>query len=613
MARRLRFVIGQPITIIGWYLTSFLLIGLVAATERDLKLPAGDDRALNQAFYYAIMAAALYFIVATLMCFTVYGAWRGYYPKEFELTTSQRTLMLQTIVLLIYLLGGAAVFAHIEGWTFLDAVYWADFTLLTVGIGDYAPVTHLGRGLLFPYAIFGIVFLGLVVGSIRALVLERGKRKLGARILEKNREKVVENINNGAEKLKLTPLSKPHQLTSHGKSERQRRADEFELMRKIQDTAATRRKWISLATSGGAWFFLWFIGALVFYKAERNQNWSYFQSLCEHVSRSTLMNVVLISLDFAYTSLLTIGYGDLRPYSNSGKPFFVFWSLLAVPTLTILISNMGDTVIKAIKDVVLWLGEFTLLPGEGSTRKRIKRGVKRLGVSREDGGKMTGEWKEKAPGFLGDSDLQDPEKQDYNAKLDKTDRLAGALEKDELGQEKEAGDRGDWLDRDIHHYHYLLVKEIRNVMKDLNDSPPRKYSYHEWAWFLRLMGEDENSSRSHRKALAHAPREEGTDPESQTGIDDDDSDHERHQWSWLGTRSPLMVETEEAEWVLERLSETLEKELRKQRDAKRRASPGEDEPAILSPRSNSDDKPSQSSEDSITALSNDHTHPSERV
>ena len=288
MARRLRFVIAQPITIIGWYLTSFLMIALVAAAAGDLKLPAGEDRALNQAFYYAIMAAAIYFIVATLMCFTVWGAWRDYYPKEFELTTSQRTLMLQTIVYLIYLLGGAAVYAHIEGWTFLDAVYWADYTLLTIGIGDYAPLTHLGRSLLFPYAIFGIIFLGLVIGSIRALVLDRGKKKLGARMLEKNREKIVGNLNDGAEKVKLTPISKAHHWTTNGKSERQRRADEFELMRKIQDVASRRRKWISLVISGGAWFFLWFIGALVFYKSERNQGWSYFESLCKHTGPITL-------------------------------------------------------------------------------------------------------------------------------------------------------------------------------------------------------------------------------------------------------------------------------------------------------------------------------------
>lgn len=93
------------------------------------------------------------------MLITVWGASKGHYDKEFQLTMSQRTLMLQTISFLVYLLAGAAVFSHIEGWPFLDAVYWADFTLLTVGIGDFSPSTHTGRGLLFPFAIGGISML----------------------------------------------------------------------------------------------------------------------------------------------------------------------------------------------------------------------------------------------------------------------------------------------------------------------------------------------------------------------------------------------------------------------------------------------------------------------
>ena len=41
------------------------------------------------------------------------------------------------------------------------------------------------------------------------------------------------------------------------------------------------------------------------------------------------------------------------------------------------------------------------------------------------------------------------------------------------------------------------------------------------------------------------------------------------EWSWLGNRSPLMGETEEAEWVLERLTATLERELKKQHEARK--------------------------------------------
>src|SRR2546423_12803443 len=104
------------------------------------------------------------------------------------------------------------------------------------------------------------------------------------------------------------------------------------------------------------------IGAVVFLKAEENQSWSYFE--CVY---------------FAYTTLLTIGFGDFQPVSNSGKAFFVFWTLLAVPTLTILISNMSDTLIQLIKDLTIWLGEVTVLPSEtGSIRESFKVGIMKL-------------------------------------------------------------------------------------------------------------------------------------------------------------------------------------------------------------------------------------------
>ena len=55
---------------------------------------------------------------------------------------------------------------------------------------------------------------------------------------------------------------------------------------------------------------------------------------CEHAVQGM---TYFEALYFCYVSLLTIGYGDLAPQSNPGRPFFVFWSLIAVPTMTILV------------------------------------------------------------------------------------------------------------------------------------------------------------------------------------------------------------------------------------------------------------------------------------
>ncbi|KAI4256463.1 MAG: hypothetical protein LQ352_002069, partial [Teloschistes flavicans] len=550
MARRLSFSIAQPITIIGWLISSILLIALVVTATYSLKLP-GQDRALTQAFYYAIIASGLYFIIAALMCVTVYGAYKGHYPKEFKLTMSQRTLMLQTISFMVYMLLGALVFYHVEGWQYLDAVYFTNYTLLTVGIGDYAPQTHTGRALLFPYAIGGIVILGLVVGSIRSLVLERGKKKLGRRIMEKKREALIQKMQQKYdERQKLHPITSKEKADELGMTERERRKFEFELMRQIQDNAMNRQKWNALFVSGSAWLVLWLVGAVVFWKAEHAQEWSYFGALY-----------------FAYTSLLTIGYGDYKNFSNSGKPAFVFWSLLAVPALTIVISNMGDTVVKGIRDLTDYLGEFTVLPGENSTQARTKQLISNV-TSKFGKDQAQEDVMDEPPGMLGEKQGNDnTEDRKRGALTSATDRFANDMEKEELSAAKSAEQHGDEISKDRHTYHYQLIREFRNVMKHLDDNPPRRYSYEEWAWYLRLMGENEDSHSSHRKAPVKVQNpDDGGQVDMQQGSSDDQEQKER-QWSWLGNRSPLMGEVGEAAWVLERLSVRLEKELKREHEA----------------------------------------------
>ena len=179
----------------------------------------------------------------------------------------------------------------------------------------------------------------------------------------------------------------------------------------------------------------------MFEKAERNQDWSYFESLY-----------------FSYTTLLTIGYGDFEPMSNSGKPFFVFWSLLAVPTLTILISDMGDTVVKSIKDATIWVGEITVLPSDEDTiANRLKHGVSKATLGQFDPRNPAGHdveqgnvdsdgdsgYKELHPGLVklfGNV----TGKRRANAKDRKTnDRFAADFEEKEKKDESEARDQGN--------------------------------------------------------------------------------------------------------------------------------------------------------------------------
>lgn len=616
MAQRVRFSTAQPITIIGFVFAGILLIAdLVTlslkphyAITRPEAIP--DDRhALTGAFYYAIFAAAIYVMIGLLMLMTVYGAIKGHFKREFQLTGPQRTLMLQTMSFVAYLLLGALVFSHVEGWEYLNAVYWADVTLLTIGLGDYSPSTPVGQGLLFPFAIGGILMVGLVVGSIRSLVLDRGQEKIIARIVEKKRSSATHHVNERQHTIRISMFAKADLSTDPKLSQAQRRKQEFVAMRKVQEASEKERRWFGLLTSGAFALILWFGGAAIFRHTEYLQQWTYLEALY-----------------FSYTSLLTIGYGTPHPQSNSGKAFFVIWSLLAVPSLTILISNMGDTIVKWFSSITVSVAAITILPGEMGFRAGFRKAVGDIST-----------WVQASlssitpPGIFGDIPSVESNRKIHPTTYE--DLMRGRLAKRltmHAPQDAEL-DAGDDLGSDIKFYHYVLARECRYVQNDLGRSPEKKYSWEEWEYFLKLIGNEENpedySGQEHLETLvpkkmrvkpqthrqSSIPMEgvggpdvyaNGSPSKTMTDIcaptapaaDNDFSgktptsskpshgrnhqkSHRSHvaafyrNWSWLSNQSPLMSNKTEAEWILDRLSAALERELDRERKGHRRHPP----------------------------------------
>ncbi|KAJ5306357.1 hypothetical protein PENANT_c017G09745 [Penicillium antarcticum] len=525
MARRIRFEIAQPIIIIGWYISSALLISILIPFGVLMYKPENDGRVYSQSYFYGAFAAGIYFIISSLMLVTGYGAWKGHYSREYKLTTSQRTLMLQTIIFCIYLLGGSAVYARIEGWRFLDAVYFADFTLLTIGIGNFAPATHLGRGLLFPYAIGGIVILGLIISSIRTLMLEKGRQKVGDMLTARTHKFLIKQaFSEGSRLHGVVPALGKESAEADGRSEREQRKREFIAMNQVRDLANVQHKWLSLLISLTLWMAMWFIGAVVFWRSESVRDWTYFEALY-----------------FAYTTLLTIGYGDIYPISSLGKAFFVFWSLLAVPTITILISNIGDTLIRFIRDMTLFIGEITILPGDQSFVDKIKDlfHMSWIGWWLEDKtGEKTGSSKEKASTTTGKgSDSAAP----HNG--------ISQLEAEELDKGQQAHQGGDIIAENVHHYHYILFKEVRKMIEYASNHPSRQFDYLEWEYYLGLI----DGKNKPDATTGNASGEERNKRQGGGGND----------WRWIDKESPLLGHKTEVEWLLGALTEALDRELRK--------------------------------------------------
>jgi potassium channel subfamily K len=321
------------------------------------------------------------------------GYFLGHYPESFALSDSQRTLILQSMAFFVWLAGGAAVFRKIEkdsgeeGWGFVDALYFCDVTILTVGFGDIVPTTDVGRGIVFPYSVGGIITLALIVSSLYKAIREISGEKVVQKHVDRMRTKALERTVTNSFDLPhrehvahhlirkrtlgfpriSTPIDPRPMHTAMGnpvsrvvpdafKMNRKPKLmvlkeekDRFDAMRQIQADSKKFRRWMALFWSVTTFSVLWCVGAVVFWQAEKDtQDMSYFQALY-----------------LCYISLLTIGYGDLAPKSNAGRCFFVIWSLIAVPTMTILVSDLGDTVVAKFKKWSDQLADFTVLPKEG--------------------------------------------------------------------------------------------------------------------------------------------------------------------------------------------------------------------------------------------------------
>lgn len=120
---------------------------------------------------------------------------------------------------------------------------------------------------------------------------------------------------------------------------------------------------------------------------------------------------------------------------------------------------------------------------------------------------------------------------------------------------------------------------------DSTAATPKKYRYAEWAYFLKLLGEDEGDSSLHegppsptgaKKEDIPSDEQDGNlDPGSQRQRDFEAGgqesaythpggkigDEKVASWSWIGSRSPLMGDKAEAEWLLEKLFQRLEESL----------------------------------------------------
>lgn len=95
-----------------------------------------------------------------------------------------------TISTVLVLLNGTIVYHFVEGWRWLDSLYFSIITLTTVGYGDLSPQTDFGKIFTIIYILTGI---GIIFGFINAFYQHRdNKMKEMKRRFDKRRKSVSE-------------------------------------------------------------------------------------------------------------------------------------------------------------------------------------------------------------------------------------------------------------------------------------------------------------------------------------------------------------------------------------------------------------------------------------
>jgi potassium channel subfamily K len=151
------------------------------------------------------------------------------------------------------------------------------------------------------------------------------------------------------------------------------------------------------------------------------------------------------SLYFTYISLITVGFGDEVPRSNAGKPVFVLWSLAAIPAVTLLISDVQETLARWVIEgpVVTVLGGWLI--------GNIGRETCRHGLEDEEKRDDEYHWQH----------IEDAEKRDSE--------IHGVGDPPHMATVRKA---------------HALFHGIRGI---LNDEEDKRYSWEEWQRWIKLL------------------------------------------------------------------------------------------------------------------------------
>lgn len=284
----------------------------------------GPGYEYQQGFWCAILSVCLSGATGILLVahlFVRFGT------NHEQLRFEGRTFILSELTLFGTLAIEALIFSQLEGWSFLDGVYFSVVTVLTIGFGDLSPTRPATKVLLFPFAIVGFALLSNQLSLIVSVVGQRTKAR--------RRQWYLNSVMAYQQYSEQHDLLKP-KLSVDKKSPSDANALKAEIARlhRMAEARQSVEDILDLTYSGLALVVFWVIGAVIFHYME---GWGFGDSFY-----------------FNYVFFITIGFGDFSPQTPVGRSVFVIWALIAVPIMTNFVVTTISTVVERTSK---WLAE----------------------------------------------------------------------------------------------------------------------------------------------------------------------------------------------------------------------------------------------------------------
>jgi|GEM_PF-1498922 len=122
---------------------------------------------------------------------------RGFYIMFEALSREKRSLLAVVAFMLIYIAAVALVMFSVEPDLFntvLDAMYWSATSLATIGYGDFAPRTDIGRFIMFLSSIVGIAVVALPTGIITSAYVNTLNELRGRYATSEQHESIIDKL-----------------------------------------------------------------------------------------------------------------------------------------------------------------------------------------------------------------------------------------------------------------------------------------------------------------------------------------------------------------------------------------------------------------------------------